>query len=228
MKIQCKKFYAYPILKYLSYRESIDTSKDTLDSNRLYLHRFFEYLKSNNINMLSDMEKHHILDFISSLVFYFKATIHCMLSSLRTFLKYLQLNFYTVIDFSYLVPKSSYKKESHLPTTYKKDEVERLIQAVNRGNPKGKRDVTMILLAARLGLRASDICGLRFENIHWETNTITLTQQKTKEKIELPLLTEIGNAMIDYLKYGRPISNLPYVFIHSNQPYDVRGHFKRQ
>jgi site-specific recombinase XerD len=170
--------------------------------------------------MLSDIEKHHILGFINSLAFYSKATIHCMLSSLRNFLKYLQQNLYTIIDFSYLVPKSSYKKDSQLPNTYKKDEIERLIQAVDCGSPKGKRDVTMILLAARLGLRASDICGLKFENIHWETNTITLIQQKTKEKIELPLLAEIGNAIIDYLKYGRPVSNLPYVFIHTNQPYD--------
>lgn len=143
-----------------------------------------------------------------------------MLSSLRNFLKYLQDNLYTVNDFSYLVPKSNYKKESHLPTTYEKDEVERLIKAVDCGNPKGKRDVAMILLAARLGLRSSDICGLRFENIHWETNTILLNQQKTKKRIELPLLADVGIAIIDYLKYGRPASDLPYIFIHSNQPYD--------
>jgi len=77
----------------------------------------------------------------------------------------------------------------------------------------------MILLTARLGLRASDICGLKFENIHWETNTIALIQQKNRQKIELPLLEEIGNAIIDYLKYGRPVSDLPYIFIRINQPY---------
>ena len=66
-----------------------------------------------------------------------------------------------------------------------------------------------------------EVCrGEAFENIHWETNSIFLTQQKTKKKIELPLLEEIGNAVIDYLKYGRPASKLPYVFIHLNQPYD--------
>lgn len=84
-----------------------------------------------------------------------------------------------------------------------------LLASVDRGNPKGKRDFTMILLAARLGLRASDICGIKFENIHWETNTIRLVQKKTKKHIDLPILTEIGNAIIDYLKYGRPISDLP-------------------
>ncbi|WP_244910469.1 site-specific integrase [Caldibacillus thermoamylovorans] len=91
---------------------------------------------------------------------------------------------------------------------------------MDRGNPKGKRDFVMVLLAARLGLRASDICGLKFENVHWETNTIHLVQKKTKKKIELPLLTEVGNAIIDYLKFGRPQSDLPYLFLRAGQPYD--------
>ncbi len=208
------------ILGFLSYRKSNGLAKDTLETHRLYLHRLMEHLEAKGVQTVSCIEKHHILDFINSLAFYTKATMHCMLSCIRSFLKYLRDNQYTIVDFSYLVPKSSYKKEARLPTTYEKDEIERLIQAVDRGNPKGKRDVAMILLAARLGLRASDICGLKFENIHWETNAIFLTQQKTKERIELPLLEEIGNAIIDYLKYGRPASKLPYVFIHLNQPYD--------
>lgn len=208
------------VLGFLSYRESNGLAKDTLESHRLYLHRFLDHLAARGVRTVSCIEKHHIMDFINSLAFYTKATMHCMLSCLRNFLKYLRDKQYTVTDFSYLVPKSSYKKEARLPTTYEKGEIERLIQAVDRGNPKGKRDVAMILLAARLGLRASDICGLKFENIHWETSSIFLMQKKTKEKIELPLLKEIGNAIIDYLKYGRPATKLPYVFIHVNQPYD--------
>ena len=208
------------IVQFISYRKSIGLSKDTLDSSRLYLHRFLEFLETNNISTALELEKIHVMNFINSLGFYSKSTIHCMLSSLRNFLKYLKDNQHIIIDFSYLVPKSNYKRDSHLPTTYKKDEVERLIQSVDRGNPKGKRDIALILLAARLGLRASDICDLKFENIHWETNTICIIQHKTKKKLELPLLNEIGNCLIDYMKYGRPISNLPYIFIRGNQPYD--------
>jgi site-specific recombinase XerD len=208
------------ILGFLVYRKLQGLSEDTLDTNRLYLYRFLDYLIANKVFYISNMDKQHILGFINGLGFYSKATIHCMLCSLRSFLRYLCDNRYTDIDFSYLIPKSSYKKEAHLPTTYTKDEVERLIRAVDRSSPKGKRDVAMILLAARLGLRASDICGLKFENIHWETNTLLLVQKKTKEKIELPLLIEIGNAIIDYLKYGRPVSDLPYIFLRAGQPYD--------
>ena len=208
------------ILGFLVYRKLQGLSEDTLGADRLYLYRFLDYLNANKVICISDMDKQYILGFINSLGFYSKTTIRCMLCSLRGFLRYLCDNRYADIDFSYLIPKSSYKKEAHLPTTYTKDEVERLIRAVDRSSPKGKRDVAMILLAARLGLRASDICGLKFENIQWETNTILLVQKKTKEKIELPLLVEIGNTIIDYLKYGRPVSDLPYIFIRAGQPYD--------
>ncbi len=208
------------ILDFLDHRNNCGLSVDTVNNNKLYLHRLSDYLNANLVFSLSQMERQHILGFINGLAFYSKSTIHCTLSSLRNFLRYLCENGHSNIDFSYLIPKSNYKKEAHLPTTYTKDEVESLICAVDRGNPKGKRDIAMILLAARLGMRASDICGLKFENIHWESNTLTLIQKKTKEKIELPLLVEIGNAIIDYLKYGRPVSDLPFVFIRVSQPYD--------
>ena len=205
---------------FLSYRRSQGMSEDTIASNKLYLHRFLTYLNSNNILVLSDLGKQQIHGFFNTFGFYSKSTIHCILSSVRCFLRYLFDNKYLDYDLTYLVPKSSYKKEAKLPTTYTKEEIEQLLNAVDRSSPKGKRDIAMILLAARLGLRASDICGLKFENIHWETNTIHLIQQKTKEKVELPLLAEIGNVIIDYLKYGRPSSDLPYIFLRAGQPYD--------
>mgnify|MGYP001095044133 CR=1 FL=1 len=58
---------------------------------------------------------------------------------------------------------------------------------IDRGNPKGKRDYAMLLIAVKLGMRASDICGLTFENFKWESNIIELKQKKTDERTVLPL-----------------------------------------
>jgi integrase/recombinase XerD len=154
------------VIDYLSFRKSHGISEDTIYNTKIYLHRFLEYLNSNRVQSLTALDKQHILGFINSLGFCTKSTIHCTLSSLRGFLKFLFDNQYLQVDLSYVVPKSSYKKEARLPTTYTKDEVNRLINSVDKSSPKGKRDVAMILLAARLGLRASDICGLKFENIN--------------------------------------------------------------
>lgn len=108
-----------------------------------------------------------------------------------------------------------------IPSVYSVEEVERLIGAIDRSSPQGKRDYAMILLAARYGLRVSDIIGLRYCNLDWTTNRIVLVQRKTGKKTELPLSEEVGGAIIDYLKFGRPDIDIPYVFIRANAPYGL-------
>ena len=87
------------ILGFLDFRKLQGLSKDTLDSNRLYLHRFLDYLITDKVFYISNMDKQHILGFINGLGFYSKATIHCMLCSLRSFLRYLCDNKYTILIF---------------------------------------------------------------------------------------------------------------------------------
>ena len=77
----------------------------------------------------------------------------------------------------------------------------------------------MILLASRLGLRASDIMSLKFSDIDWDNDLIKLRIQKTGKTIELPLLADVGNAIIDYLRYGRPASTSQNIFLSSRAPY---------
>lgn len=77
----------------------------------------------------------------------------------------------------------------------------------------------MILLAALLGMRAGDICALRFREIDWRKRVITYTQQKSGKVNTLPLLPPIGEAIIDYLKNGRLDSDCDNVFIRHIHPY---------
>jgi integrase len=77
----------------------------------------------------------------------------------------------------------------------------------------------MLLLAARLGLRASDITNLKFSSINWEKNEINLVQQKTNVSVKLPLLKDVGEAIINYVQNGRPNVKDAYVFIRENRPY---------
>jgi site-specific recombinase XerD len=74
------------------------------------------------------------------------------------------------------------------------------------------------LIAVRLGLRASDICGLTFSNFNWESNTIELLQGKTNKSIVMPLFNDIGEAVIDYIKYGRPTVQEKEVFLRMSAP----------
>jgi integrase len=119
------------------------------------------------------------------------------------------------------VPKIRYSKKAKIPSAYTKNEVEHMISCIDRGNPKGKRDYALILLAARLGLRASDIASLTFSSLKWDKNIIEVVQQKTGEPVVLPLLNDVGEALIDYIRYSRPKSDEPFVFLKLNAPNDV-------
>jgi len=205
---------------FIAHKKSLGVTQKTVDGNKTQLRRFLNYLHENDIFTLDGINRQLIINFADQLVFYTPYTRHLMLALLKQFFRYLYDNNKLETDYSQIIPKSNYKKQPNIPTVYSNEEIEALISAVDRGSPKGKRDYAMILLAARLGLRAKDICTIKFENLKWEQNLIVLIQKKTSQKIELPLLAEIGEAIIDYLKYGRPDSSLPYVFLHVISPYD--------
>jgi site-specific recombinase XerD len=207
------------IKRYIKYRLSQNISEKTIASDRIYLNRLNDYLRAHNISKIDEIKKDNILEFIHTLSFFNHATIHCTLSTLKGFVKHLHANNYIPLDLSYVIPKDNYKDNSKLPSTYSPDEIAKLLAAVDRGSPKGKRDYAIILLAAKLGLRASDICNLQFENILWDKDSIVLIQEKTGKEIELPLLEEIGNAIIDYLRFARPKSKFPHIFIHLIPPF---------
>ena len=70
-----------------------------------------------------------------------------------------------------------------------------------------------MLLALQTGLRACDISDLRRENIDWKSKTVNIVQHKTGVPLSLPLPSEAGNAVADYLLHGRPVCDLPHIFI---------------
>lgn len=189
---------------YIDFKRNEGISEDTLRSYAIYLDRFSDYLNSQNVGDIRDLNNHLVLGFSNTFTNYSPAVIHCTLCALRTFFHYLYQQNIVSKDFAYIVPRDGYRNSVKVPSAYSKEDVKKLLGSIDRGNPKGKRDYAIILLAARLGLRAQDICDLSFSNLKWETNTIELMQSKTGEPVVLPLLEEVGIAIIDYLKYARP------------------------
>ena len=98
-----------------------------------------------------------------------------------------------------------------------------MLNAVDRGNGVGKRDYAILLLAVKLGMRAGDIRDLQLEDLKWETNRIEFTQRKTNQPVSLPMLEEIGLALIDYLRLGRPQAASKNIFISHIMPYEGFG-----
>lgn len=84
------------------------------------------------------------------------------------------------------------------------DSVRRILRAVDRSIPIGRRDYAMLLMMSMYGCGAGEVIGLRLEDIDWHGNRLHLKRPKTGVPIELPLLPEIARALADYLQHGRP------------------------
>jgi integrase len=97
-------------------------------------------------------------------------------------------------------------------------DVTKIIEAIDRSNPSGKRDYAIVLLICRLGLRAVDVKRLRFSDLDWPANQVSVLQAKTGRRVDLPLLKDVGWAIIDYIRGGRPVSDWPQVFIRHTAP----------
>lgn len=192
----------------------------TIQSYHLYLSVFLGYLNKCGITSFEHFDQASVFSFVNDLGEYSIITRHLIILKTNQFLKYLYDNQILPVDYSKIMPKTKYVRQPKLPSYYSPEEVEQLINCIDRSNPNGKRDFAMVLLVARIGLRCSDIANLKFSNILWERKLISLNQQKTKELVELPLFPEIGNAIIDYLKHGRPQSSLSYIFLRHIPPYD--------
>ena len=98
--------------------------------------------------------------------------------------------------------------------------VEALVASADPGTARGRRNRAMLLLAARTGLRPGDIAGLRLSDIDWHQGQLRVTQHKTATVLTLPLLTDVGAAIAEYLLHGRPAGvDDDHVFLRSQAPY---------
>jgi integrase len=210
-----------PIQLYIAHLEAIGRSTAHIRDIGLYLERLSIYLNHVGLGDIAEMGIVHVHGYVNTLAVYEIPTIYHALCAFRGFLKYLHQNNMITDDLSDCVPSVKYSKKAKIPSAYTKDEIERMISSIDRGNPRGKRDYALILLAARLGLRASDIANLTFSSFKWEKNTIDIVCKKTGAAATLPLLNDVGEAVIDYIRYARPKSDALFLFLKLNAPNDV-------
>jgi len=121
-----------------------------------------------------------------------------------------------------LPPHRHVRHESE-PHPWTAEEIRRLLAAIDRQSGTGKRDYAMILMTARLGLRIGDLRQLELGDLDWRAKTITIVQHKTSRPLSLPLLDDVGWAVIDYVRHGRPDTASAKVFIKHRHPFDAFG-----
>ncbi len=181
--------------------------------------RFMDYLASQRITDFKEIHLPLIHDYLKTLAGYTYKTVEQVICALRSFFRFLLETEVIQMDFAAKMPMVQARKQTRIPSVWTADELQKLIAAIDRGNPKGKRDYAIILLACRLGMRCTDIKHLQMTNFHWEAKKLTFIQSKTRQPLSLPLTPEIGWAVIDYLKYGRPKVDSPFLFVRHMAPF---------
>jgi site-specific recombinase XerD len=151
--------------------------------------------------------------FVATLTGYQVKTVEQKLCAVRSFIRFAAAE--GLLDAAVLdaVPAARASKQARVPSVWDPGHVARILDAIDRSNPCGKRDYAIILLVTRLGLRSIDVKRLEFADFDWPGNRLTVAQAKTGDRVQLPLLKEVGWAVIDYIRHGRPACDCPQVFI---------------
>jgi integrase/recombinase XerD len=194
-------------------------SKVTIDHYVKQSARFMDYLSSQKVTDCKEINLTLINDYIKTLAGYTYKTVEQNICSLRAFFRFLLETGELQTDFAAKMPMVQARKQTRIPSVWTADELRKLIAAIDKGSPKGKRDYAIILLACCLGMRCTDIKHLKMEHFRWEEKKLVFIQSKTKDPLSLPLTPEVGWAVIDYLKYGRPKIDSPYIFVRHMAPF---------
>jgi integrase len=156
--------------------------------------------------------------FVATLAGYQAKTVEQKLCALRSFLRFASEKGLTASAVAESVPAVPSRKQARVPSVWDPGDVARILEAVDRASPCGKRDYAIIMLVARLGLRTIDVKRLGFSDFDWPGCRLSVAQAKTGRKVNLPLLKDVGWAVIDYIRDGRPASDCPQVFLRHTAP----------
>lgn len=178
---------------------------------------FLQYLDANKVSF-SSIKEENIVGFLAAYIDKSKPYIAAQIRALKNFAKFLLVKGYINDDISTYIPPLARAASFRVPSVWKDDDVDKLLESVDRGNPLGKRDYAILLLAVKLGLRSSDIKALKFSNINWEEKRIDIIQRKTLKPLSLPLANDVGWAIIDYVKNARPNSEFQEIFLRHVPP----------
>ena len=195
--------------------------ENTIKSHKKTLYRLTDFLDGQGVKSTSEITLEILNRYIKmTLCNYSKDIVRLHLGIMRKFLKFLFDCGELADDLSGKLMNMRFSSTpTHLPPTFTEEEIEHILSTVDRESPAGKRDYAVLMLAAKLGLRTSDIRNLKYENIDWEHHTIRLSQVKTNEMLVLPLPSDVGWALIDYIRHGRPESDAPEIFLRAVAPY---------
>jgi integrase/recombinase XerD len=209
-------------LNFLHKHQGVSTK--SVCKRAFQLTRFTDYLERTGIANWKEVQPSALRTFlVTQLTANKPATRLSYASTLRNFHRWAFLHGLLQRDLSAAAVAVRQYRLAGIPDLLTDDQVATLLQAVDRSTAIGKRDYAVLLLAARFGMRPSDIRQLSLDHINWRSQQIAFPQAKTASPLVLPLLPEVCDALIDYLRHGRPQTECRNVFVRHLAPQEPFG-----
>jgi integrase len=161
------------------------------------LRHFFHFLDTRGVKELGQVDGESLAAFIAKQTHLRPRTVSSHVSHLRAFFRHLCMKGLIASSLVDEIPKIRIYRDDRIPTVWSPRDVNALLAAVDRSSAGGKRDYAILMLAAKLGLRAGDIQALRLDQLNWDRSSLHLVQRKTGYALDLPMPPEVGEALME-------------------------------
>ncbi|WP_457102134.1 tyrosine-type recombinase/integrase, partial [Microbacterium sp. P5_E9] len=139
---------------------------------------------------------------------------------LRCFLKFLHVTGRTARDLASGVLSPTLYACEAMPSVLHPEQIRTVLASTRQDrSAKGLRDYAILMLLATYGLRAGEITRLRLDDVDWRADRLCRRHTKTGSASALPLVPAVGDALLAYLRGGRPATDAREIFVHSKAPY---------
>ena len=144
-------------------------------------------------------------------------------TGLRALLRWLHLEGHTPLSLAAAVPTAPSWRDSGLPRAVGSDKIQRLLATCDRRTNAGRRDLAILTVLARLGLRAGEVAALNLDDVDWRAGEIEVLG-KGKRRERLPLPVDVGQAIADYCRQGRRRGGCRHLFLYVHAPHTGLSH----
>ena len=205
----------------INYIDKLNISTDSKIRKSGTILNFFTYLNDNSFVIIDNITIEDVTEYINYISDkYASETLRTIKGILREIINWLYSQDKIGFTGNQVLPIIRRSNSEKILTTYSKDEISKILNSIDINSRNGKCKYAIISLLTYYGLRAGDILNLKFENIDFENNNISIVQQKTKIKLCLPLIDNVKIALLDYIKNERHDSiDKDYIFITMKAPY---------
>lgn len=208
---------------YLFSLEERELHRSTIDDRKKGASNFIKYLADKGLEYSDQVSPEHVDAYLLQFKDKSIKTRAATISMVKDFLGYLFEHEYSTSDLRFCIPKLKVPRSTGKQHLWTKDELQKLLNAIDREDPTGKRDYAILMLTIYTGLRSCDVRLLRYGDIDWEKKIMHIIQEKTGEPVDLPLSDPVGWAIIDYLQNGRPKASSDRIFIRHSSPHGPLG-----